>query len=239
METRCPYPDCRFVFDSASRQESIVSQASNGFQRAICVACKRRCTLKPVELLEQMEKKEVFLAEQNSLEGGPSVTAEQPARLLAVLEDLRSLQNIGSIFRTADAIGFEKIFLSGICGVPNRKDVTKASLGAEEHISWKYSHASLKTLQALKADGVFLLGLELTQTSVDLERLSDPDFAIKFTMPLCMVLGNEVSGVSEEALSICDLVCHIPMKGTKESLNVAVAFGIAAYEIARICKKLR
>jgi 23S rRNA (guanosine2251-2'-O)-methyltransferase len=239
MQTRCPYPDCRSVFDSASRQESIVSQASNGFQRAICVACKRPCTLKPVELLEQMEKKEVYLAEQNSLEGGPSAPPAQPVRLLAILEDLRSLQNIGSIFRTADAIGFEKIFLSGICGVPNRKDVTKASLGAEEHIAWKYSHASFETLQALKADGVFLLGLELTKASVDIERLSDHDFESKLRVPLCMVLGNEVSGVSEEALSVCDLVCHIPMKGTKESLNVAVAFGIAAYEIARICKKLR
>jgi 23S rRNA (guanosine2251-2'-O)-methyltransferase len=81
--------------------------------------------------------------------------------------------------------------------------------------------------------------LELTKTSVDIERLSDPDFGNKLKLPLCMVLGNEVSGVSEEVLSICDLVCHISMKGTKESLNVAVAFGIAAFEIARICKKLR
>jgi tRNA G18 (ribose-2'-O)-methylase SpoU len=239
METRCPYPDCRFVFNSDSHQQAVSSQASNGFQRAVCIACMRPCTLKPIDLLAQMEKKEVYLAEQNSLEGGPAATAKQPARLLALLEDLRSLQNIGSIFRTADAIGFEEIFLSGICGVPNRKDLTKASLGAEEHIAWKYSHASLAILQELKADGIFLLGLELTKSSIDLDHLSDPVLQPKLRMPLCLVLGNEVSGVSEEALGVCDLVCHIPMKGTKESLNVAVAFGIAAYEIARISKNLR
>lgn len=239
METRCPYPDCHTVFDSVSHQNSIYSQASNGFQRAICFACKRPATLKPLELLEQMEKKEVYLREQNSLEGGPQSAPAQPVQLMAMLEDLRSLQNIGSIFRTADAIGFEKIFLSGICGIPNRKDLTKASLGAEEHIVWKYSHASLQALQELKVQGVYLLGLELTETSVDIESLGDANFAPALKQPLCMVLGNEVSGVSEEVLSICDIVCHIPMKGTKESLNVAVAFGIAAFEIARLCRKLR
>ena len=231
METRCPYHDCKTVFKSDDRPDCIISQASNGLIRAVCPFCKNPCTLKPLELLEQMEKKQIYLAEQNSLQGGPCRSEDEVVPLRVLLEDLRSLQNIGSIFRTADAMGFGEIVLSGICGIPNRKDVVKASLGAEEYVSWRYAQDSLSVLKDLKARGVFLMGLELTEKSIDLNLLGQ---IYDWNVPLCLVLGNEVSGVSEEALNICDKVCHIPMKGAKESLNVAVAFGIAAYEISKM-----
>jgi tRNA G18 (ribose-2'-O)-methylase SpoU len=144
----------------------------------------------------------------------------------AIVEDVRSLFNVGSIFRSADAAGVGQLYLCGITGCPPRKEIVKASLGAENYIPWQYSAHPLDIVPALKAQGVTLLGLERTESSLPLiDVLADN----QLRKPLCFVVGNEVDGISPELLASCDAVCHLPMKGTKESLNVAVAFGVAAY----------
>jgi tRNA G18 (ribose-2'-O)-methylase SpoU len=148
------------------------------------------------------------------------------APVSAIVEDVRSLMNVGSIFRTADAAGMSQLYLCGITGCPPRKEIAKTSLGAENHVTWEYFAHPLDIMLSLKRRGVKILALEKTESSKPLPDLLAEGLIAK---PLCFVVGNEVTGVSPEVLANCDLVCHLPMKGSKESLNVSVAFGIAAY----------
>jgi tRNA G18 (ribose-2'-O)-methylase SpoU len=133
---------------------------------------------------------------------------------------------VGSIFRTADGAGFSRLYLCGITGCPPRKEITKTSLGAEDTVPWTYCAGALEVLPRLRRQGVLVVGLEQTPDS---RALSSAIAEGDLRRPLCLVVGNEVAGVSAEALSRCDLACHLPMRGLKSSLNVAVAFGIAAY----------
>jgi tRNA G18 (ribose-2'-O)-methylase SpoU len=144
----------------------------------------------------------------------------------AIVEDVRSLFNVGSIFRTADAAGISQLYLCGITGYPPRKEIAKTSLGAEDHVNWQYVAHPLEIIPALKSEGITIVGLEKTESSKLLTELLKDG---RLTKPICIVVGNEVTGISPEVLVNCDLVCHLPMKGYKESLNVSVAFGAAAY----------
>jgi len=164
----------------------------------------------------------------NGSSGTGAIIAVSERKVYALLDDLRSLHNVGSIFRTADAFSFERIFLSGITGTPEQSAVQKTSLSAEAHVAWQYSASALAVVRQLQGQGVHIVSLEKTSRSVELGRLSTD---APFNRPVCLVVGNEVSGVSEEVLAASDYVYHIPMLGTKESLNVAVAFGIAAYAL--------
>lgn len=139
-----------------------------------------------------------------------------------ICDNIRSLYNVGSIFRTADALGIKKIYLCGITGTPKQEGIKKVSLGAENFVSWEYVKQTGRLMQKLKANGVQIIALEQIKNSVDLGRFK-PRF------PCALVLGNEVNGVSKAVLKKCDAVVEIPMAGKKESLNVAVAFGIAGY----------
>lgn len=150
-----------------------------------------------------------------------NVTSNQQC---ALLEDVRSLWNVGSIFRSADGAGVSTLYLTGITGSPPRREIAKTSLGAEQNVNWRYHWNSLSVLTILKRHKVLLLGLERTAGSQPLNQ-----FRLKAGQKVCLIVGNEVSGLSQEALSVCDVVCDLPMHGVKESLNVAVAFGIAAY----------
>jgi tRNA G18 (ribose-2'-O)-methylase SpoU len=148
---------------------------------------------------------------------------------MALLEDVRSLWNVGSIFRTADGAGFSLLYLCGITACPPRREILKTSLGAEENVAWDYYTSALNILPRLKEQGVQVVGLELTPASTPLATAVERKLLGK---RLCLVVGNEVTGISAEVLPMCDLVCHLPMRGVKESLNVAVAFGIASYLLA-------
>jgi tRNA G18 (ribose-2'-O)-methylase SpoU len=150
-------------------------------------------------------------------------------QLSVVVEDVRSLWNVGSIFRTADGAAFQHIFLCGITGAPPRREIEKVSLGAEKNISWQYVVNPLTALESLRLGGVQVMGLERTDESITLKEALSSE---QVHRPLSLVVGNEVSGLSPQALSLCDLVCHLPMRGMKESLNVAVAYGVAAYMIS-------
>jgi tRNA G18 (ribose-2'-O)-methylase SpoU len=141
-----------------------------------------------------------------------------------VCDNIRSLENVGSIFRTADAAGVSKVFLCGITGKPPRHKISKAALGADEFIAWEYHAQCWRLVEKLRKEGVYVVALEQTKNSQDIQK-----FQPKF--PLAIVLGNEIKGVSSSVLKRVDCAIEIPMFGKKESLNVSVAFGIAAYMI--------
>ncbi len=144
--------------------------------------------------------------------------------LIAVLDNIRSLHNVGSIFRTADGAGFDVLILCGITGQPPRNEIRKAALGAEEFVPWKYEKNILDAISGLRDDGYLIVALEKTESSVLLQR-------IQLRRPLALILGNEYYGLSQNVLAAVDVVAHIPMHGQKISLNVGVAFGVAAYSI--------
>ncbi len=143
-------------------------------------------------------------------------------RLLA--HNIRSLWNVGSFFRTADAFAVEKVYLTGYTGTPPRKEISKTSLGADEWLPWEHAEDPATVLAALKADGWTIAALELTPDAVDIAAYEPPE-------KICLVLGHEVTGVSDELIGLCDVALQIPMLGKKESLNVAVATGIALHRL--------
>jgi len=146
-----------------------------------------------------------------------------------VCDNIRSLENIGSIFRTADALGVTKIYLCGISGTPPNHKISKTALGAEKTIPFEYHKQTWRLIEKLKKERVFVVVLEQGKKSIVYTR-----FKPKF--PLALVIGNEVKGVSKKALELADSIIYLPMRGKKESLNVSVAFGIAGYEIVRNSK---
>lgn len=141
-----------------------------------------------------------------------------------ICHNIRSRENIGSIFRTADAFGVTKIYLTGYTPTPPHEKISKTALGAERWVVWEARKSIARLLKELKSKKVKIVALEQAEKSVRIDRLR-PSF------PLVLVLGNEVSGLSSAILRRADAVVEIPMSGKKESLNVAVAFGIAAYHL--------
>jgi len=144
---------------------------------------------------------------------------------VAVLDNIRSLHNVGAIFRTADAAGIGKLYLCGMTGAPPRQEIRKAALGAEETVAWEYFMQTHEALDKLKREGYFIVALESTPASVDYRRAA-------YRFPLALVIGHEFNGIAPEILQHCKAIVSLPMRGRKISLNVAVAFGVAAYEIA-------
>lgn len=144
--------------------------------------------------------------------------------LVLVLDNIRSMSNVGSIFRTADAFRLEKLILCGITGCPPHKEIRKTALGADETVSWEHATDIVDALQKLRSEGYSLAALEQTSASSDIR-----DFELK--APLALVLGNEVEGVDDRALQLCEHILEIPQIGSKHSLNVAVSTGIAVWEI--------
>lgn len=145
-----------------------------------------------------------------------------------ILNSIRSSYNVGSIFRTSDGAMIEKLYLCGYTPHPPKKEILKTALGATESVSWEYVKDSLTVIKELKSKGVKICALELTENSKPYYELTREDF------PLALVVGNEISGVSQEILDQCDLSIEIPQYGIKQSLNVAVAYGIAVFELRKI-----
>lgn len=143
-----------------------------------------------------------------------------------VCPDIRSLYNVGAIFRTADALGVSKLFLCGYTGCPPRKEIYKVALGAERAVPWEHHEQAWRVVDRLKAQGVRIVALEKTSHSLSLLEF-EPQY------PLALVVGNEVDGVPQSVLGRADATVHLPMYGVKGSLNVAVAFGAAGYLLAR------
>lgn len=148
--------------------------------------------------------------------------------LYVICHNIRSLWNVGSIFRTSDAADVRKVYLGGYTGHPPRDRITKTALGADAWIPWEGHRHTWRFIEGLKADGVEIVALEN-----NVARPSEPIDAFQPRFPMALVLGNEVRGLSRRMLKRADRVVHIPMHGQKESLNVAVAYGIAVYALNR------
>jgi tRNA G18 (ribose-2'-O)-methylase SpoU len=148
----------------------------------------------------------------------------EPFPVFALLNNIRSLYNVGSMFRTADGAGLSKLFLCGYTGYPPARKVLKTSLGATENVAWQRYPSAVECAQQLKQQGVSIVLLEQTDRSI-------PIAQAEFSYPTCLVVGNEIEGVDPALVALADQSVEIPMYGTKNSLNVAVAFGIAVYAL--------
>lgn len=146
--------------------------------------------------------------------------------LVIVLDNIRSLNNIGSVFRTADAFLVEKIYLCGITATPPHKDIRKTALGATESVSWEYRKDTLELVAQLKLDGFQVISVEQAENAELLNR-----FSVDPSMKYALVLGNEVKGVDQEVVSASDGVLEIPQYGTKHSLNISVSAGIVIWDL--------
>ena len=181
----------------------------------------------PVCLGETQAVSKYAISFSPSREEGPGIKSEP--RLSALLDNIRSAWNVGAIFRTADGLGIDRLYLCGITPTPDREAVRKTSLGAEKTVTWEYSRNALETVGKLKGDGHKFIALEQDSRAIPLTdyRTPNPDSKIPI-----LIIGNEVTGIDPELLDLCDQIVHIPMQGQKRSLNVEVAFAIAMYAFA-------
>jgi len=145
--------------------------------------------------------------------------------VVVILDQVRSLNNVGSVFRTGDAFRIEKLVLCGVTGTPPDREIEKTALGATKSVQWEYVSSTTDAIQSLKQQGYRIIAIEQAEQSVSLS-----DFHYQGE-PLAIVLGNEVYGVEPEVLKHCDAIIEIPQYGTKQSLNVAVCAGIVLWEV--------
>jgi len=149
--------------------------------------------------------------------------------IVVVLDDIRSLNNIGAFFRTADAFRIEKIYLCGITACPPHKDIHRTALGATETVEWEYCADILQLSEKLKSRGYFLGVIEQAEQTIPLQEINK-----HFIKKYALVFGNEVNGVKQEVIDIADGVIEIPQFGTKHSLNVSVCAGIVMWECCKL-----
>ncbi|HET7361406.1 MAG TPA: RNA methyltransferase [Salinimicrobium sp.] len=157
----------------------------------------------------------------------------QKTPIIVVLDNVRSLNNVGSIFRTADAFLIEKIYLCGITAKPPHKDIQKTALGATETVNWEYAEDACALVERLKADGVKVFAIEQAENSVMLQ-----DFRPEMNKTHAYIFGNEVKGVQQKVVSASDGVLEIPQLGSKHSLNIAVSFGIVVWDLVNKMKSV-
>lgn len=148
--------------------------------------------------------------------------------IVAIMDNVRSMHNVGSVFRTCDAFRISKLFLCGITPTPPQREIHKTALGAEESVDWEYSKDTISLVERLKSENYFIISLEQTENSVSL-----PDFELP-AQPVAIVFGHEVEGVAQEVIHLSDISLEIPQFGTKHSLNVSVAAGIALYQLVNL-----
>ncbi len=152
------------------------------------------------------------------------ISAKTRVPVSVIIENIRSLYNVGSMFRTSDGAGIEKLFICGYTACPPRREIDKTALGSTESVPWEWRRSAKEAIDELKAKGYTIVALEHTDKSMSV-------WEAPFHFPLCLVVGNEVEGVNQETLDACDEAIEIPMYGIKQSLNVAVAYGIGVYSI--------
>ena len=145
-------------------------------------------------------------------------------RIAVLAHNIRSLWNVGSLFRTCDTFSIETLYLTGYTPLPPRREISKTALGAEEWVQWKYSKTADTVIQTLRQDGWSIVALERTDEAEDLSSFAPEE-------KVCLLLGHEVMGVPKHLLDVSDYIVSIPMYGKKESLNVSVAAGIALHTL--------
>jgi 23S rRNA (guanosine2251-2'-O)-methyltransferase len=153
--------------------------------------------------------------------------------VIVILDNIRSTFNVGSIFRTADALGVSGLVLTGTTPCPTdrfgreQKDIAKVALGAEKSVSWKYEKNILSAVKGIRKEGYQIIAVEQAKNSIDYKKIKTKD-------KVAFIMGEEVKGINKEILKLADAVAEIPMCGSKESLNVSVAFGVALFRILNI-----
>jgi tRNA G18 (ribose-2'-O)-methylase SpoU len=158
----------------------------------------------------------------------PAFKQAEKIPVVMVLDNVRSLNNIGSVFRTSDAFLVDRILLCGITATPPHKDIHKTALGATESVDWKYYPETREAINELRRDGYHIVAVEQTEGSVSLDR-----FRVKRDVSYAFVLGHEVRGVSQDIVDLCDTSLDIPQFGTKHSLNISVCAGMVIWEVFR------
>ena len=159
---------------------------------------------------------------------------KEKREFVVVLDNIRSLYNVGSIFRTAEALGFDKVYLGGITPAPDNKNfqaIHKTALGAEKYLAWEKSYSILKILKKLKEQNYYLIALEVGKSGIKINQFKKlpPKY-----QKIALIVGNEIKGINKKHLNYCDKILEIPLVGKKESLNVSVAFGIGAFWIKNL-----
>ena len=144
--------------------------------------------------------------------------------IIAIVENIRSMHNVGSIFRSSDGARIEELLLTGFTPLPPRPEITKTALGSTESVPWKYVKNSKEKINELKQKGYTIYTIEQTTKS----RIYTE---VKYKFPACLIMGNEVDGISDEIIELADYSVEIPMLGVKHSLNVSVAYGIMVYDM--------
>lgn len=152
--------------------------------------------------------------------------------LIVVLDNIRSLNNIGSVFRTCDAFLIEKIYLCGITAKPPHKDIHKTALGSTDSVAWEYIEDTLELIEKLKANNIKIISIEQVESATMLQ-----DFIPKNNITYAIVFGNEVKGVAQDVVSTSDIVIEIPQYGTKHSLNISVSAGVVIWDLFSKMKK--
>ena len=155
--------------------------------------------------------------------------------LVLILDNVRSALNVGSIFRTCDAFALEKLILCGITAQPPHREIMKTALGSSDTVSWEYFENTSAAIQNLKQNNFTIVGIEQVKESIFLD---DAGFLCILNKPLALMLGNEVDGLGDEALDLCDHVVEIKQFGTKHSINVAVTAGIVSWFFSQKLEKL-
>jgi len=148
--------------------------------------------------------------------------------VVVVLNSIRSSYNVGSIFRTSDGAMIEKLYLCGYTPHPPKKEVLKTALGSQDSVDWEFVEDPVSIVKKLKTKGYTICSLEQTDNNIPYYDLS------KNNLPVCLIVGNEITGVSQELIDLSDIAIEIPQYGIKQSLNVAVAYGIAVFELRKI-----
>lgn len=154
--------------------------------------------------------------------------AQKKFPISVILNDIRSLNNIGSFFRTSDAFNVEKVYLCGITAIPPHRDIHKTALGATESVEWEYRESIMDLVTELKAKNVLVASIEQTENTTflqDIDKLPN--------QPIALVFGNEVDGVDQDVIDASDYIIEIPQFGTKHSLNVSVCAGVVLWEFTK------
>ncbi len=158
----------------------------------------------------------------------------EKAPIIIILDNIRSLNNIGSVFRTSDAFLVEKIYLCGITAQPPHKDIHKTALGSTDSVDWEYHKDTIHVIEQLKQEGVKIISIEQAEGAVMLDQFT-PEPNSKYAF----VFGNEVKGVSQDVVSNSDAVIEIPQHGTKHSLNISVSAGVVIWDVYAKFKAIR
>ncbi|KAF2074693.1 hypothetical protein CYY_004007 [Polysphondylium violaceum] len=230
-EIHCTDPACSTIFRVPSKLRG---------KYGYCPACSNKTYFKKhssnykLLLTKKREQYQNELNDQMKLKNTIDLDKNPPKGLNVLLEDCRSLPNVGSIFRTSDGAGFSHIYLTGITGTPPKPEISKTALGAEDMVPWSFTYDSLDCIKQLKSKNVLIIGIEQTPTSCSIfnsiEKIKQlVEQQEREQRPICVVMGNEVAGLADNIIKECDLICELPMNGHKRSLNVSIAFGIVSY----------